>query len=129
MSEVERLCLSLPKEEKIRLIDMMIKSIKTEDSCRTFEKMHDAVVKVIGCEVVTKNRERDSVIGRTILAHALASEGWSENKIGKFLHRDHSLVHKLKNDMKLWLHAPNIFKIENELYVEFLKELNHEIDG
>lgn len=129
MSELERQCLSLSDSEKVRLIDMMMKSIKTGDSRKCFEQMHDAVVKVVGCEVVTKCRERGGVIGRTILAHSLAQDGWSENEIGKLLHRDHSLVHKMKTDMLLWLDNPNIFKIENELYVEFLKELNHEIDG
>lgn len=128
MSDIEERCLSLSNKEKVRLIDTLRKSLETKDSGNTFEKMHDAIVKVMGCEVIVKSRERDFVIGRTILAHACAMEEWSENTIGKFLQRDHSTVHKLKENMKCWLAMPNIFKRENDLYIEFLKELNNETD-
>jgi len=128
MSEIEERCLSLSDKEKMRLIETLRKSLETKDSGKTFEKMHDAIVKVMGCEVITKSRESDSVIGRTILAHACAAKGLSENAIGVFIKRDHSTVHALKKKMETWLSYPNVFKRENDLYVEFLKELNNETD-
>lgn len=127
MSDIEERCLSLPNKEKVRLIEILRQSLEIQDG-KTFEKMHNAIVKVMGCEVIVKSQERKLVLGRTILAYACAKEGWSETMIGRFLQKDHSTIHKLKEDMKYWLKKPNVFKRENDIYIEFLKELNNETD-
>lgn len=127
MSDIEERCLSLPNKEKVRLIEILRQSLEIQDG-KTFEKMHNAIVKVMGCEVIVKSRKRNLVLGRTILAYACAKEGWSETMIGRFLHKDHSTIHQLKENMKYWLKMPNVFKRENDIYIEFLKELNNETD-
>ena len=76
--------------------------------------------------MLTKSRDRDLVVGRTILAYSCAVLGWTESTIGKLLQRDHSTINIMKKDMKLWIKFPNMFKKENDLYVEFLKEWNNE---
>lgn len=128
MSEIEERCLSLPNKEKVRLIDTLRKSLETKDSGKTFEKMHDAIVKVMGCEVITKGRELYPAIGRALLAYACSLEGMTEHTIGRLLQRDHSSIHAMKKRVRGWLNLPHVFKIENDFYVEFLKELNNETD-
>ena len=120
--------MSLPSKTKVRLISMLRDSLEVRDCGKTFGMLHDAIVKVVGHEVVSKSRKRELVIGRTILAHACALEGWSEHTIGNLLQRDHSTINILKKEMREWLNAPNLFKAENDLYIKFLKELSHETD-
>ena len=128
MNKFEEYCISLPQEQKQRLIGLLRKSLRPSPSGKTFELMHDAMVKVLGKEVLTKSRDRDLVVGRTILAYSCAVLGWTESTIGKLLQRDHSTINIMKKDMKLWIKFPNMFKKENDLYVEFLKEWNNETD-
>ena len=128
MNRFEEYCMSLPSKTKVRLISMLRDSLEVRDSGKTFGMLHDAIVKVVGHEVVSKSRKRELVIGRTILAHACALEGWSEHAIGNLLQRDHSTINILKKEMREWLNAPNLFKAENDLYIKFLKELSHETD-
>ena len=68
MNKFEGYCISLPQEQKLRLIGLLRKSLQPIPSDNTFELMHDAMVKVLGKEVLVKSRERNLVIGRTILA-------------------------------------------------------------
>lgn len=128
MNKFEQYCTSLPQDQKQRLIGLLRKSLKPTASGKTFELMHGAIVKVLGKEVLTKSRERDLVVGRTILAYSCACLGWTECTIGKLLNRDHASINTMKQNMKLWLKSPNVFKKENDLYVEFLKEWNNETD-
>ena len=128
MNKFEQYCTSLPQEQKQRLIGLLRKSLRPSPSGKTFELMHDAMVKVLGKEVLTKSRDRDLVVGRTILAYSCAVLGWTEYTIGRCLQRDHASVHKMKENMKLWINFPKVFKKENDLYVEFLKEWNNETD-
>ena len=127
MNKFEKYCLSLPIQSRVRLMNALVASVN-EDFGRSFEKMHNAIVKVIGGEVISKSRKRPLVIGRAILAYEFSLAGLSENAIGEFLQRDHSTCHKMKSDMKFWLQSPQIFKRENDYYVKFLKELNNETD-
>ena len=66
MNKFEEYCISLPQEQKQRLIGLLRKSLRPSPSGKTFELMHDAMVKVLGKEVLTKSRDRDLVVGRTI---------------------------------------------------------------
>lgn len=128
MNEFEQYCISLPQEQKQRLIRMLRKSLKSSPSSKTFELMHEAMTKVLGKDVLNERRERNLVIGRTILAYSCAVLGWSEHSIGELLHRDHSSVNQMKKSMKYWIAHPFAFKQENDLYVKFLKEWNIETD-
>ena len=118
----------MSNKEKKRLIEILRKSLETKDVGRTFEKMHDAIVKVMGCEVITKGRESYPAIGRALLAYACYNEGMTENTIGRLLQRDHSSINGMRKKVTEWLGLPHVYKIENDLYVEFLKELNNETD-
>lgn len=121
-------CLLLKRGEKQTMISTLIHSLEGMDSGETFSVYHAAIVKVIGCEVLTGSREREKVIGRAILAYACAKQGMSENTIGRLMGRDHSTIHHLKKMVKDWEAFPHIFKDENAVYVQFLKEINNEID-
>ena len=128
MNKFEQYCTSLPQEQRQRLICLLRKSLKPSAPSKTFERMHEAMTKVLGKDVLVKSRERDMTIGRAILAYSCAALGWTEYTIGRCLQRDHASVHKMKENMKLWIKFPKVFKKENDLYVEFLKEWNNETD-
>ena len=128
MSDLEERCLSLSDREKVKLIDTLRRSLETKDPGKTFEKMHDAIVKVMGCEVIVRGKNLHPAIGRALLAYACSLEGMTEHTIGMLLQRDHSSVHAMKERAKEWLSLPHVFKAENDFYVEFLKELSNETD-
>ena len=128
MNRIAKECLSLNRKERERLIDILKKSNECEDAEINFQRMHSAIVKVMGCEVITSDRKRDPVIGRTILAFALSQDGWKEHQIAERFNRDHSMVNIMKKNMREWLSEPRFYKTENDLYVKFLKEINNEID-
>lgn len=128
MNKFEEYCISLPQGQKMRLVGLLRKSLQPYPSGKTFELMHDAIVKVIGNEVLTKSRNRTLVIGRTILAYSCACLGWSEHTIGECLQRDHASINIMKKNMRNWIKFPQVFKKENELYVKFLKEWDNETD-
>lgn len=128
MSELEKQCLSLPLHERKRLIERLMASLEIKDTKKTFEMMHRAICRTMGCEVVQRSHKRIPFIGRALLAHACYLEGMSENTIGKYIQRDHSLVNKLKKDVKTWLRMPNVFKEENEYYMKFWEEMKYETD-
>lgn len=112
----------------MRLIGILRASLKLSESDKTFQLMHDAIVKVIGKDVLNRSRARDLVIGRTILAHSCAVLGWKERTIGELLHKDHASVNIMKKNMRYWIKHPNLFKKENDFYVKFIKEWNNETD-
>ena len=128
MNKFEEYCISLPKEQKQKLIGLLRKSLSPSPSGKTFERMHEAMTKVLGKDVLIKSRQRDLVIGRTILAYSCAVLGWSEYSIGECLHRDHSSINHMKKSMRYWIAHPFTFKQENDLYIKFLKEWNNETD-
>lgn len=128
MSDIEERCLSLSNKEKKRLIEILRKSLETRNVGKPFEKLHDAIVKVMGCEVITKGRDSYPAIGRALLAYACYCEGMTEQAIGRLLQRDHSSINGMKKKVAMWLDMPHVYKVENDLYVEFLKELNNETD-
>lgn len=128
MNKFEEYCISLPQEQKQRLIGLLRMSLKPSPSGKTFELMYEAITRVLGKDVLKKSRERDLVIGRTILAYSCAVLGWSEYSIGERLNRDHSSVNHMKKSMKYWISHPIAFKHENDLYIKFLKEWNNETD-
>lgn len=128
MNRLAKECLSLKRHEREELIAILKKSTECEESELNFQRKHSAIVKVMGCEVITSDRKRNAVIGRTILAFSLSLDGWKEHQIAERLHKDHSMVNIMKKNMREWLTEPRFYKTENELYVEFLKELNNETD-
>ena len=85
MNKFEEYCISLPQEQKQRLIGLLRMSLKPSPSGKTFELMYEAITRVLGKDVLKKSRERDLVIGRTILAYSCAVLGWSEYSIGERL--------------------------------------------
>lgn len=128
MSELEKQCLSLPIEEKERLINALVKSLDVSVTGKTLEEIHEAVVKVLGCEIITKSRRRREYIGRIIFSYVGFLEGYSEPCMGKYLNRNHSSVHLMKCMMKDWLQMPRLYKDEIEKYEQVRKELNYETD-
>ena len=121
MSEIEKQCLSLPKKERERLAKVLMKSL--EETKLTLHKIHDVVVKVIGFEFIRPGRNLYLSVGRTIFTHFACLEGYSESKIGDYLHKDHSTVHWMKDRMKMWFEVPEFYKTENKLYEQVRKEL------
>jgi hypothetical protein len=128
MSELEKKCLSLSKEEKERLINVLMESLEFNVTGKTLKEIHDAVVKVFGKEVLTGKRNRVDYIGRVIFSYECFLEGYSETCIGNYINRNHSCVNMMKKTMRGWLQMPRLYKEENDLYVKVKNVLNHETD-
>ena len=121
MSEIEKQCLSLSRGERERLAKILMESL--EDTKMSLDEIHDVVVKVIGFEFIMPGRDIHQSVGRTIFSYFAYIEGYSEYKIGEYLHRDHSTVHYMKERMKDWLFMPNYYKQEYNWYEQVKKEL------
>ena len=128
MSEIELQCLSLPRDERKRLIDVLTRSLKSNVTGKTLDEIFDAVFKVFKYDFIKSSRERKGFIGRVIFSWFCILEGYSEPIIGKYLNRHHSTVHIMKVKMKDWMAMPNVYKEENELYVKVKSELSYETD-
>lgn len=128
MTELEKLCLGLPREERERLTNLLLNSLEFWLTGKGFDELHEAIVKVMGHEVLNSSRSRHMIIGRTILAYACHKEGMTETEIGERMNRDHSSVHQRIVRMKEWLSMPSLFKEEVNLYNKFIEELNYETD-
>lgn len=128
MSEIELQCLSLPRDERKRLIDVLTRSLKSNVTGKTLDEIFDAVFKVFKYDFIKSSRERRGFIGRVIFSWFCILEGYSEPTIGKYLNRHHSTVHIMKVKMKDWMAMPNVYKEENELYVKVKSELSYETD-
>ena len=118
----------MKKEERERLIDVLIKSLDFNATGKTLEEIHRAVVKVFGHEIVTKSRAREMYVGRVVFSYIGFLEGYSETCMGKYLSKHHSSVHLMKGMMKDWLQMPRLYKKEIEKYEQVRKELNYETD-
>lgn len=128
MSNIETICLSLSKAEKVRLIDMLMESLDVNATGKTLTEIHDAVVKVFGKEILTGKRDRIDFVGRVIFSYEAFLEGYSETCIGNYLNRNHSSVNMMKRTMRGWLQMPRFYQNEVKLYEKVKKELNHETD-
>ena len=113
--------MSLSRGERERLARILMESLKYTK--KSLDEIHDVVVKVIGFEFIVPGRDIPQSVGRTIFSYFACIEGHSEYKIGKYLHRDHSTVHYMKEKMKDWLFMPNYYKQEYKWYEQVKKEL------
>lgn len=121
MSEIEKQCLSLSKNKRERLAKILMESL--EDTKKSLDEIHDVVVKVLGFEFIRPGRNLYLSVGRTIFAHFAIVEGYTESKVGEYLHKDHSTVHWMKAKMRVWFEMPDFYKTENKLYDRVKKEL------
>jgi hypothetical protein len=123
MSEIEQKCLSLPREERERLANVLIKSLNFNVTGKTLDEIQNVVSRVIGFEFIMPGRTLYLSVGRTIFTHFACLEGYSESKIGDYLHKDHSTVHHMKDKMKMWLDVPHFYSTEYKWYEQVRKEL------
>lgn len=127
MSEIENICLALPNAEKRRLIDLLTRSL-SKAKILSLDRIHEAVVHICGIDIKTKTRDRETYIGRVIFSYIAILVGYTESIIGAYIDRDHSTVHRMKNEFLYWNQLPTMFKVELNLYEQVRTELNYEIN-
>ena len=125
MSEIEQKCLSLSKEERERLIQVLTNSLN--EAKLSLDEIHDAIVKVVGFEFVPHSRSYYQVVSRIIFVHFAISEGYTESKIGEYLSKNHSTVHQMKNRVKDWLSYPQYYGAES-IWVELVRKKLYETE-
>lgn len=128
MNRLEKRCLSLPREDRERLVNILLKSLEFNATGKTLEEIHDAVVKVFGKEVLTDGRDRTDYIGRVIFSYISTLEGYTETCIGGYINRNHSSVNTMKKTMKGWMTMPRFYRDELDKYHRVRKELNYDTD-
>lgn len=128
MNNIVKKCLSLSREERENLVNVLIESLEYNDMGKSLEEIHNAVVKVFGKEILTDRRNREEFIGRVIFSYISSLEGYSETSIGGYVNRNHSSVNMMKKTMKGWMAMPRFYSDEMELYNKVRQELNYETD-
>ncbi len=126
MNNIVKKCLSLSREERESLVNVLIESLEYNDVGKSLEEIHNAVVKVFGKEILTDKRNREEFIGRVIFSYISSLEGYSEISIGGYVNRNHSSVNMMKKTMKGWMAMPRFYSDEMELYNKVRQELNYE---
>ena len=86
-----------------------------------FKILYKAATEVIGCGLLTSNRQRELVIGRMLIAYQMRSEGFTYQTIGMFLKRAYASVYNLNAKMQDAIKHPYIFKEEMEQWQRFQK--------
>lgn len=128
MSEIEERCLALPKGERVRLIQMLTKSLDDNARTRRLEEIWQAVIKVMGVQIPAKSRERQYCVGRVIFSYIAFLEGYTESETGRFINRNHSSVNTMKRNMKDWLQYPAMYCDEVTKYLKTRELLSYETD-
>ena len=123
MNELEQQCLSLPRDKRERLANVLKKSLMFEQTQKTLDEIHNVVSRVIGFEFINPSRRLNLYIGRTIFTHIASLEGYTGSRIGDYLRKDRSTVCHMKDKMKMWLNAPRFYSTENKWYEQVRKEL------
>lgn len=128
MNNIVKKCLSLSREERENLVNVLIESLEYNDMGKSLEEIHHAVVKVFGKEILTDRRNREEFIGRVIFSYISSLEGYSETSIGGYVNRNHSSVNMMKKTMKGWMQMPRFYNEEIARYNKVMEELNYETD-
>ena len=128
MNDIVATCLSLSREDRESLVNVLIESLEHNDMGKSLEEIHHAVVKVFGKEILTDRRNGEEFIGRVIFSYISSLEGYSETSIGGYVNRNHSSVNMMKKTMKGWMAMPRFYSDEMELYNKVRRELNYETD-
>ena len=108
------------KEELYSHIGQLIqdeKSDEVNERVRKMEEIKMAVCTAMGLSVYDhKNRERQNVVARVIIANILLRMGCTENYVGKIMKKDHSTIHHYRETMKSWLEYPGVYKQELNIW-------------
>lgn len=125
MNKLTRECLALSNTEKTRLISTLKESIETnpEDGNCRFAILHKAANEVIDGEILHRIRQRELVLGRTMVAYQLRTEGYTLQAVGRYLAMHHSTVVAMQEKMKDALKYPHIYINEIRLWKEFQEKV------
>lgn len=126
MNELTRRCLYLPKEDKIRLINLLQDSIDdcTDDGSR-FSILLKMATEVVGEGILTKSREFKRNLGRQMIAYQMRKEGYTLSAIAKRLVRNHATIVHMIHVMDDVMKYPNCFKLEKTYWDEFKRKLEY----
>ena len=92
---LRRECLSLPTEERVRLINLLSKSVadeRYETQRAMLERGADVIRELFGVDVSARTRFRSVVDARQVFCYRMRQEGMYYRTFGEFLGLDHSTV-------------------------------------
>lgn len=122
--EIIRQCLELKEHDKQRLIGILQESLTPERSVdRRFNVLLEIAIELFGTGVMTRTHERESSLGRNMIAYQLRQEGYSLVNIGKMLGRNHSSVLAMERRMKDVISLPHIMSHESGMWNKFQLKL------
>ena len=124
MTELTQRCLNLSNTAKRQLIKELELSMEQEieDDGSRFMTLYRVATDMCGKGIVTKNRDRMLVIGRSLIAYKMREEGYTYENIGKHMRRHHASVMYVVN----LLQDAIDFSLEPE--VSMWKEFNERIE-
>lgn len=124
MTELTKRCLNLSNTAKRQLIKELELSMEqeVEDDGSRFITLYREATDMCGKGILTKNRDRMLVIGRSLIAYKMREEGYTYESIGRHMRRHHASVMHVVN---LLQDAIN-FSLEPE--ASMWKEFNERIE-
>ena len=99
MTELTKRCLNLSNTAKRQLIKELELSMEqeVEDDGSRFITLYREATDMCGKGILTKNRDRMLVIGRSLIAYKMREEGYTYESIGRHLRRHHaSVIHVVR---------------------------------
>lgn len=129
MTDLARQCLSLSREERIKLTHILHDSLREEkDDKNRFSILLHIATDVVGEGILTKMRDFNCVMGRRLIAYQMREEGFPVMKIARCLRVHHSsVIHMLKMMEDVFRFA-GCFKVEEAYWNEFIKKVTeHDI--
>lgn len=82
-----------------------------------------ALCGIMGCDVREKSRKHEIVWARNMAFYQLTKDGFSLNKVGRFMGFNHSTVLYGRNQVEQMLKRPSMYREETAIWLKFQKSI------
>lgn len=127
--KIEEAIAMMTYPQKVKVYKALKKSIMNEKGIAE-EKEQESLMKDISSRVFDmlgiaetynpKDRSRENIIARTLIANALLRKGYSEKVVGRLMQKNHSTIHWSKDMLSTWEAYPKMYEVE----LNYWKRLN-----
>lgn len=129
--QLRRRVMELPLQDRVTLIECLRVSLKTLEGGRLerLNTLADRLADVTGTDVRTNTRSYgDTPWHRAIFCLVAFREGYSQNQIGHFIHRDHSSVSQAITRMQNAFDVPRAYVDIIKLYNDYVEQIMPKIN-
>ena len=125
MTELTNRCLSLNREDRVKMIKLLQESLAQEiaQEEERFQVMFKITTEMFGHGITANSRNFNLVLGRRFIAYQMVSEGYSRSLIAKLLRKCYTSVTQMLVMMDEVFKYPKIYALDIAYWNEFQYKL------